>query len=98
MATNGEKVSNETLLYMLKTLQENLDRSVEERKQSFEELKETIQKQHESQNALKDEIQNYKIRGDTVVRIFKWIVGLLVAIVTFKLGDVKSLFVSLFGK
>ncbi len=87
MVVNGEKPSLERLGYMIETLREDI-----------QEMKRDLQEAKDGQTALKDEIQNFKIRGDTTVRIFKWIVGVLVALLTFKLGDVKSMFVALFGK
>lgn len=98
MATQGDRVSNETLLYMLQDLKQKLEESVEERKESFTELKDTLETHKQAHLELKEEIQNYKIRGETTARLFKWLITLIIALATLKLGDVKSIWLSLFGK
>ena len=87
MSTPGDRPSIERLGYLIETIREDI-----------REMKLDIQETKDGQTALKDEVQNFKIRGDTTVLIFKWIVGVLVALLTFKLGDVKSMFVALFAK
>jgi hypothetical protein len=77
----------ERLGYLIETIREDIV-----------EMRREIQETKDGQTALKEEVQNFKIRGDTTIRIFKWIVGVLTALITLKLGDVKSMFVAVFGK
>lgn len=98
MATLGDKPSLERIGFFLESLKEDMEevkRTLEDQNEMYREKYDQLEKAHED---LKNEVQNFKIRGDTTVRIFKWIVSLLIAIITFKLGDVKTLFGLLPGK
>lgn len=66
--------------------------------EDLQELKEELKFVKESHDELKTEVANFKIRGDATVRVFKWIIAFFAAILTLKLGDIKSLWISLFGK
>lgn len=98
MAALGDKPSLERIGFFLESLKEDMDevkRTLSEQNEMYEEKYSKLEKAHEE---LKNEVQNFKIRGDTTVRLFKWIVSFLVAVITFKLGDVKSLLGFLPGK
>ncbi len=62
------------------------------------EIKEEMYEIKQAHYKLQQEVAQYVVRGETVFKMVKYSIAVLVALVTLKLGDIKSIWVSIFGR